>query len=451
MEQSSTAVARQALFALGTPRTPIVAHRVWTSTLDKALAAIDSGKRVVAILGPEGVGKTTLLHEIAQVTEPAQANGFTRRITMLDNADQLGDGLMPRVSEVRGGCLLMAGRPELALELSMIGPDAAIISMGRIWQADVPAYLNALCEQTGQAAALIEPAAAERLSAVSSGLPGVLTAVARTAALVAAALGADRVGPAHVESAARLYERRETLPASPAQLAALLRENGILPHVVPERPEPRAEAAGRQARLRPAIRLAALALGCAVLATGGALWFGRAAGPQDNTPPAPSQKSEPAPAPDHAELPQAAMPSPPVPPAQSAARNRARNPASARHRAHPRDSVRRRDSARRRASDPRRTSAGSRARGFRAGAVHHASAGSHGRNRQPRTRAHCECGDAAAARTAPDHCALRGRQRGGPVQGDGADRCAAGKRVRDTRAFAGPGRPGPAKHRLLLL
>ncbi len=295
LDHGLRAPARQALFALGTPRTPIVAHRSWRSTLDKAVAAIEGGKGIVAILGPEGVGKTTLLHELAHIVEQAPRGGITRHVTVLDDAHLLGDSLLGRISEGNDGCVLLAGRPELVLELSMIGPDVAIISMGRIWQGDVPAYLDALCQQTGQTAALIEPIAAERLSVVSSGLPGVLTTVARTAALIAAGTGADRVGPAHVDVAARLFERREALPSSPAALAALLhgveRGTGVSggtsePPPVP--PDFRRKAVGRQIQSQGITRVAlAVAFACALLTAGAVFWLSRGTGPQNNTPAAP--------------------------------------------------------------------------------------------------------------------------------------------------------------------
>ncbi len=314
-EQSSAARARQALFALGTPRIPIVAHPGWRSTLDKATAAIEGGKKVVAILGPEGVGKTTLLHEIAHVAR----QGIARPVTVLDDADQLGGAVMQRVAEVENGCLLMAGRPELALELSLMGPEAAIISMGRVWQADVPAYLDALCEQTGQAAALISPEAMERLGAVSSGLPGALMSVARMAALVAAAAKAARVEPAHVERAAQLYARREVLPTSPAALAALLGGEGehettpgARADTSPPRQEPRAAAVRPPSRSGPAVRPAILiAAGSAILVTGFVLWLGRNAPPGSHAPPAPPPASAPAPSPPAAPAP--AIPAPAAP------------------------------------------------------------------------------------------------------------------------------------------
>ena len=86
-EQRPQGAARQALFALGTPRTPIVAHRVWSAALEKALDAIAGGRTLIAVLGPEGVGKTSLLHEIEQT----QGRGGNRRVTLIDDADRLGN------------------------------------------------------------------------------------------------------------------------------------------------------------------------------------------------------------------------------------------------------------------------------------------------------------------------------------------------------------------------
>ncbi|MBV9655454.1 MAG: hypothetical protein JOZ42_12920, partial [Acetobacteraceae bacterium] len=273
-EARARGAGRQALFALGTPRTPIVAHRVWSAALEKALAALDSGRTLVAILGPEGVGKTTLLHEIEQT----QNRGGNRRITVIDDADRLGNADLRALADSGKGPFLLAGRPELSLELSLVDPTAAIVSMGRIWQADIPAYLEALCVQTGQARALIEPAAADRLSVVSEGLPGALTSVARMAALVAAAAGADHVQPEHVDRAVRLYERPDAVPASSSDLLALLEEREPrAAQSVRENAAPLQGRGGRAAFLpkRRSLGLAAMAVAAAAWLTAGALWLER--------------------------------------------------------------------------------------------------------------------------------------------------------------------------------
>ncbi len=439
-EQSSAARARQALFALGTPRTPMVAHPGWRSTLDKATAAIEGGKKVVAILGPEGVGKTTLLHEIAHVAR----QGIARPVTVLDDADQLGGAVMQRVAEVGNGCLLLAGRPELALELSLMGPEAAIISMGRVWQADVPAYLDALCEQTGQAAALISPEAMERLGAVSSGLPGVLMSVARMAALVAAAAKADRVEAAHVERAAHLYAGREVLPTSPAALAALLggeEEHETTPgasvDASPPRQEPRA-AVRPPSRPGPAGPTGHLHRG-RVRDPGHGI--GALAGPE-------RAFREPCPSSTSASIgsgPEPAGPEPAGPklagtarPAGPCTRRAVRSADAARH------------AASRGAPAPAGSPVGSPARASgraRAiGAARRASGcdrdpagrtGPRARSRQFRAQRGGDHPDAPGARPAARRRELRTRQHDGPGQGGGSGGGAASERIRDHHALAG--------------
>jgi hypothetical protein len=137
-----------------------VRFEAWIRTCGDLVDAIAQGPGVVALIGPAGSGKSTML---AQVSEAFHAAGHPFRPSTEDTFAQLGDSMtvaLPgqHATSVETMTLrLIALREDRAADLLQAYPDVRTVRMQPMSSGDVGFFLLTRCQQRGLAADFFAP------------------------------------------------------------------------------------------------------------------------------------------------------------------------------------------------------------------------------------------------------------------------------------------------------
>jgi hypothetical protein len=212
------------------PATP-VSHRAWAAARRALIEAHAGERRLAALLGPPGIGKTFLLAELDrhfrgagyQVERIAHGDLLTGEeaapILLVDEADRLDDAALRALAARGQGFVLLAALPGFAARLESW--DVAAVRLGPLEPGEVASYVAGRLAAMGLPPNRFEAAAVPALAAASGGVPRLLNTLMGNSAFTADMEGEARVTARHVAAAAALRADVSPLPptAAPGPLA----------------------------------------------------------------------------------------------------------------------------------------------------------------------------------------------------------------------------------------
>ncbi|HEY8611091.1 MAG TPA: hypothetical protein VIL69_07350 [Roseomonas sp.] len=272
-------------------------HGAWTAARRDILEAFAAGERLIALIGPPGVGKSRLLREIENSLRSPEfrvlrlesgewADAATApQVLLVDEAGRMDDATLEQLADRLVGFTVLVGLPAFAERLEAL--QHRIVELGPLRTADIPAYVAARLAGTGLDEARLADGTVAALAEASGGIPRLLNLLIGTSFLVADIAGSREVRPEHVREAAALRTEMSAYEAS-REPAALLSGSEEAASQQPAAPPPPIIQASPSRSLAPVSTLVEpppalpaparahghLAVAAAVLMLGGGLaWY----------------------------------------------------------------------------------------------------------------------------------------------------------------------------------
>ena len=178
-------------------------------------------RRIVALVGLQGVGKSTLLQTLAATLGPAASlqrqpdETLRTKALLVDDAHRLRDAELASLLAWRYG-LVLTGPYSLVERLADQRRRFVVVDLAPLRPEARETLLSAMLERAGEPASLLPPAMIATLGRQSGGRIGPLLDMARLAIFLARLEGGNVVRPQHVEQASAVGEDVDIYEDAPA-------------------------------------------------------------------------------------------------------------------------------------------------------------------------------------------------------------------------------------------
>jgi hypothetical protein len=191
-----------------------VPHAAWTAARRDILEAFAAGEHLIALLGPDGVGKSLLLQDIENSlrspefhVQRLQGDEWTQgaapaQVLLVDEADRLDDAALKQLAYRVTGFAVLVGRPGFAARLASL--PHRVVELEPLRATEIPAYVALRLGRMGLERGRLSKGALTALAEQAGGIPGRLNLLIGASFLVADMAGAQQVEAEHVDEAAAL-------------------------------------------------------------------------------------------------------------------------------------------------------------------------------------------------------------------------------------------------------
>jgi hypothetical protein len=204
--------------SISTPQTASgaapVPHAAWAAARRDILEAFAAGEHLIALLGPDGVGKSLLLQDIENSLRSPEfhvqrllGDEWTQgappaQVLLVDEADRLDDAALKQLAHRVTGFAVLVGRPGFAARLASL--PHRVVELEPLRAAEIPAYVTLRLGRMGLERGRLSKGALTALAEQAGGVPGRLNLLIGASFLAADIAGAQEVEAEHVAEAAAL-------------------------------------------------------------------------------------------------------------------------------------------------------------------------------------------------------------------------------------------------------
>jgi hypothetical protein len=219
----------------GLDPTQVVAHQGWRRARREVLERIASKAGPIAVLGEAGTGKTALLHHLTSLLEQVGYQALLTdrgdvkldfsedEIVLLDEADKLAKPVLVRLLQQAPACVC-AGLPSFAQSLDGSDLDISLVELAPLSPDETRLFIAERLTNAGWPSDYLTEDAMATIVSYSAGVPRIINLLIRSAVLISAGDGADRVTGSHADEAVAIRGEIDSTVAAWAENSAALTE-----------------------------------------------------------------------------------------------------------------------------------------------------------------------------------------------------------------------------------